>query len=40
MAAMSKSQAEAWVKAAEKRRIKKYRGLAKSALGRLMHKVA
>ena len=40
LAAISKSQAEAWVKAAEKRRIKKYRGLAKNALGRLMHKVA
>lgn len=40
IAAADKGQAEKWVKNTEKKRIKKYRGLAKHALGRLMHKVA
>ena len=40
LAGTSQGQVEAWVKSTEKRRIKKYRGLAKHALGRLMNKVA
>jgi len=40
IAARSKKDAEKWKKELEKKRIKKYRGLAKHALGRLMHKVA
>ena len=40
LAAPNVGQAEKWVKDTEKKRIKKYRGLAKHALGRLMNKVA
>ncbi len=40
LAGTSQGQVESWVKSTEKRRIKKYRGLAKHALGRLMNKVA
>lgn len=32
--------AQKWIKDTEKKRIQKYRGLAKHALGRLMHKAA
>lgn len=40
LAATNIGQAQKWVKDTEKKRIRKYRGLAKHALGRLMHKVA
>lgn len=40
IAALSLGQAQKWVNDVEKKRIKKYRGLAKHALGRLMNKVA
>lgn len=40
LAGTNPGQVQAWVKKTEKKRIRKYRGLAKHALGRLMHKVA
>ena len=40
IAAPSESGALRWLKKVEKKRIKKYRGLAKHALGRLAHKVS
>ncbi len=40
IAASSEKSATRWLKAIEKKRIKKYRGLAKHALGRIAHKVA
>jgi len=40
LAGANVGQVEKWVKDTEKKRIMKYRGLAKHALGRLMNKVA
>lgn len=40
LAGANAGQVEKWVKDTEKKRIRKYRGLAKHALGRLMNKVA
>ena len=40
LAGANVGQVEKWVKDTEKKRIRKYRGLAKHALGRLMNKVA
>lgn len=40
IAATSKSVAQRWMKQIEKRRIAKFKGLARTALGKIMNKIA